>query len=209
VSDCGCEIENAGAGERRLLLGLLAINATMFGVELAAGIVGDSAGLLADSLDMLADAAVYGIALAAVGGTARAKARAALWSGYFQIALSLSLAAEVLRRLLGESAPESSWMVAIGSLALAANVVCLALLSKHRNGEVHLRASFIFSTNDVLANLGVIVGGLLVTATGSRLPDLAIGAAVMALVLRGGFRIVREASREITLPAEESAAKAG
>jgi Co/Zn/Cd efflux system component len=80
------------------------------------------------------------------------------------------------------------------------------MLAKHRNGEIHLRASFIFSTNDVLANLGVIVGGVLVAATGSRLPDLAIGAAVVLLVLRGGLRIVRDASRERGLRPDESAA---
>ena len=206
MSDCGCKIENAGAGERRLLLVLLGINAVMFGVELAAGIAADSAGLLADSLDMLADATVYGIALAAVGRTASTKARAAVLSGYFQIGLAVWAAAEVLRRFLWGSEPRSTWMIVIGALALAANVACLALLAKHRKGEIHLRASFIFSTNDVLANLGVILGGLLVAATGSPLPDLAIGAAVVALVLRGGLRIVQDASRERAVSPDESAA---
>jgi len=206
VSDCGCEVEGSGAGERRLLLVLLGINASMFVVELAAGIAADSAGLLADSLDMLADATVYGIALAAVGRTASTKARAAVLSGYFQIGLAVWAAAEVLRRFLWGSEPRSTWMIVIGALALAANVACLALLAKHRKGEIHLRASFIFSTNDVLANLGVILGGLLVAATGSPLPDLAIGAAVVALVLRGGLRIVQDASRERAVSPDESAA---
>jgi Co/Zn/Cd efflux system component len=209
MNDCGCGIENAGVGERRLLIGLLAINATMFAVEVGGGLAGDSAGLLADSLDMLADAAVYGLALAAVGGAASAKARAALWSGYFQIALSLGVAVEVLHRLVGESEPQSSWMVGVGALALAANVVSLALLVKHRNSEVHLRASFIFSTSDVLANLGVILSGLLVAGTGSRLPDLLVGAVVVSVVLRGGLRIVREASREIAPAPQRSGAISG
>jgi Co/Zn/Cd efflux system component len=169
----------------------------MFGVEVIFGIVADSAGLLADSLDMLADATVYGIALAAVGGAPERKARAALLSGYFQIALGSLMAAEVLRRLVGGSAPQSFWMMVVGVIALAANAICLVLIAKHRTGEIHLRASYIFTANDVLANLGVILGGLLVAATGSRLPDLAIGAAVVALVLRGGVRIVRDASREL------------
>jgi len=206
MSDCGCEIENAGAGERRLLVVLLGINAIMFGVELAAGIGADSAGLLADSLDMLADATVYGIALAAVGRAASAKARAALFSGYFQVGLAVWVGAEVLRRFLGGSEPQSTWMIAVGALALAANVACLAMLAKHRNGEIHLRASFICSSNDVLANLGVILGGLLVGATGSPFPDVVIGAAVVALVLRGALRIVRDASRERALSPDESAA---
>ena len=83
-------------------------------------------------------------------------------------------------------------MIAVGTLALVANLTCLALLAKHRDGEVHMRASWIFSVNDVLANLGVIAGGLLVSVTGSRWPDLVIGAAITLLVLRGGLRILRE-----------------
>jgi cation diffusion facilitator family transporter len=204
MSDCGCGIE--GAGERRLLFTLLGINAVLFGVELAAGIAADSTGLLADSLDMLADATVYGIALAAVGRSPSGRARAALVSGYFQIGLGLFVAVEVARRLLGDSEPLSSWMMGVGALALAANIACLAMLAKHRKGAVHLRASFIFSTNDVLANLGVILGGFLVAATGSRIPDLAVGTAVVLLVLGGGIRIVRDASRETGLSPDESAA---
>jgi hypothetical protein len=63
--------DDAGAGGQRdqtsVLRLVLAINATMFVVELVAGWLGQSAGLLSDSLDMLADAIVYGIALWAVG----------------------------------------------------------------------------------------------------------------------------------------------
>jgi Co/Zn/Cd efflux system component len=87
-------------------------------------------------------------------------------------------------------------MMAVGALALAANLVCLALLAKHRDGEVHMRASWIFSVNDVLANLGVILSGLVVFVFGSRWPDLIIGAAITVLVLRGGIRIVLDARTE-------------
>ena len=54
-----------------------------------------------------------------------------------------------------------------------------------------MRASWIFSTNDVLANLGVMVAGALVAWTGSRLPDLVVGTVVAALVLLGAVRILR------------------
>ena len=94
------------------------------------------------------------------------------------------------------SDPASLPMMAIGMLALAANLTCLALLAKHRDGEVHMRASWIFSVNDVLANLGVIAGGLLVLLFRSRWPDLAIGAAITLLVLWGGIRIIRDARSE-------------
>ncbi len=84
-------------------------------------------------------------------------------------------------------------MLGIGFLALAANLSCLALLAKHREGEVHMRASWIFSTNDVLANLGVILSGVLVVFTASSYPDLIIGLVISALVIRGGTIILSEA----------------
>ncbi len=58
-----------------------------------------------------------------------------------------------------------------------------------------MRASVIFSTNDVIANLGVIASGALVWVPGGRYPDLALGLIITAVVLRGGLRIVREASQ--------------
>lgn len=190
------ERDPASAGQARVLWLLLAINATMFVVELVAGVLADSAGLLADSLDMFADAAVYGIGLYAVGRAAVHKARAALASGIFQLALGVDVLFEVVRRFVTGSEPIAAYMTAIGALALLANLGCLALLSKHRHGEVHMRASWIFSTNDVLANLGVMAAGGLVAQTGSRVPDLVIGALIAGLVVRGGVRIIAEARRE-------------
>lgn len=181
----------ADADESRVLKALLAINAAMFVVELAAGWVAQSTGLIADSLDMFADAAVYGLALHAVGRAAARKTRAARLSGWLQLLLALGAMAEVLRRLVFGSEPDSALMMVIAALALAANLACLALLSRHREGGVHMKASWIFSTNDVLANLGVIAAAALVAATGSRLPDLVIGTAIALLVLNGARRILR------------------
>jgi cation diffusion facilitator family transporter len=198
MADCGCECEFEAKNreERRVLGVLLAINATMFAVEIGVGVMAESTGLIADSLDMLADATVYGIALFAVGRSSMAKVHAALFSGWFQIFLAVGVALDVARRAWFGSEPVSELMMAVGALALAANLVCLALLAKHRNGEVHMRASWIFSVNDVLANLGVILSGLIVFVIGSRWPDLIIGAAITVLVLRGGIRIIRDARNE-------------
>jgi Co/Zn/Cd efflux system component len=179
------------AGERRTLRLVLAINAAMFVVELAAGWAAQSTGLIADSLDMLADAAVYALSLYAVGRAAHLKLRAAHASGLLQTALALGALADVTRRLVTGSDPEPAAMVGVSLLALAANVASLVLVSRHRHGGAHMRASVIFSTNDVLANLGVLSAGALVAWTGSRLPDLVVGALVALLVLSGGERILR------------------
>ncbi|MDH5711574.1 MAG: cation transporter, partial [Gammaproteobacteria bacterium] len=150
----------------------------------------------ADSLDMLADATVYGIGLYAVSRSALAKINAASLSGIFQIILGVMVLLDVLRRSILGSEPESILMMVIGALALIANTICLALISRHREGEVHMRASWIFSRNDVIANIGIILGGVLVHLLGSRFPDLIIGALISILVIRGGIDIIKDASRE-------------
>lgn len=193
MSDCGCgDVKADNAAQRKTLGWLLVINASMFVLEFGTGLLAGSTALVADSLDMFADATVYSIALYAVGRSTAAKKRAAGLSGLFQVGLALLVLADVVRRFVLGSNPEPTWMVGIGLLALAANTVCLLLIAKHRQGEIHMRASWIFSKNDVIANLGVIAAGFLVSFTGSRLPDLVIGLIVAAIVLRGGIAILRD-----------------
>ena len=196
MSDCQCQEASNEITERSVLLTLLAINGVMFVAELVAGIVADSTGLLADSLDMLADATVYGIALLAVGRATSAKQTAARWSGYFQIALACGVFLDILRRLAFGSEPQSWFMFGVGLVALTANVICLVILSKHRKGEVHMRASWIFSKNDVIANLGIILGGGLVYLFNTRYPDLIIGIIISLIVIRGGITIIKDANLE-------------
>ena len=179
--------------ERGTLLLLIAINGVMFIIELAAGWVAESMGLIADSLDMLADAGVYGIALLAVGSSPVRKVQAAAASGCLQLTLAGVVLVEVARKWLHGSEPVSGLMIGVSAVALAANVACLYLLRKHRHGEVHMRASWIFSTTDVQANVGVIIAGVLVSLTASPMPDLIIGVLVCGIVVRGGIRILREA----------------
>lgn len=179
------------AQEQRTLWILLAINGVMFVAEMVTGWLAQSTGLMADALDMLADAGVYGISLYAVGRAARLQLRAAHVSGWLQMGLALGALAEVIRRFVVGSEPEPVWIMAVSTVALAANVSCLYLISRHREGGAHMKASWIFSTNDVLANLGVIGAGLLVGWTQSRFPDLVIGSIIAVIVLTGAVRILR------------------
>lgn len=196
VSDCGCSIEVESREQSRVIKILLAINGAMFFIELASGIIAESTGLIADSLDMLADAIVYGIGLYAVGKAASAKVRAAFVSGYFQMVLALTVALDVGRRAIFGSDPEPSYMVLVGLVALVANVACLALIARHRDGGVHMRASWIFSKNDVIANAGVIVSGGIVYMTGARWADLVVGIAIALVIFRGALSIIEDARNE-------------
>ena len=175
------------SGTLRVLLG---INAIMFVVEMTAGLIAQSTGLIADSLDMFADAAVYGLALYAVGRSAKMQVRAAHLAGVLQLILAIGVLVEVVRRFVFGSEPESLMMMAIAFVALIANTACLLLISKHREGGAHMKASWIFSANDVVINLGVITAGALVAWTGSNYPDLIIGTIVGLIVLNGARRIL-------------------
>jgi Co/Zn/Cd efflux system component len=148
---------------------------------------------VADSLDMLADAFVYGISLLAVGGTLAMKKRVAKLAGYFQITLAVIGFIEVLRRFFGvEKMPDFSTMIVVSVLALIANATCLWLLQKSKSREeAHMKASLIFTSNDVIINLGVIVAGLLVNWLNSNKPDLIIGSIVFILVIQGAIRILK------------------
>ncbi|XOV69322.1 MAG: cation transporter [Fluviicola sp.] len=177
--------------QRKLLWAVLIINASFFLIEMISGLLAQSMGLVADSLDMLADSLVYGISLLAVGGTLARKKNIAKLAGYFQITLAIVGFLEVLRRYFGlESTPDHLLMIVVSSLALIANGACLYLLQKSNNQEAHMKASMIFTSNDIIINAGVIVAGLLVYTLHSSLPDLIIGAVVFTIVLRGAFRIL-------------------
>ncbi|MEG3900946.1 MULTISPECIES: cation transporter [unclassified Microcoleus] len=196
MSDCGCHMEAKNAAERKTLRILLLINGTMFVVGIVAGVLADSTALVADSLDMFADASVYTMSLYAVGKSAHHKNRAATLSGIFQITLAVMVVVDVIRRFVWGSSPESGWMMAMAFLALIANSYGLYLLSKHRKGEVHMRASWIFTQNDVIANFSVIVAGFLVTLFNSRFPDLIVGLGIASLVVWGGISIIRDTQRD-------------
>ena len=175
-----------------LLWTVLIINFVFFVIELLTGFVSKSMGLVADSLDMLADSSVYALSLFAVGGSAIRKRKVAKLAGYFQIALAFFGFSEVIRRFIGiEQMPDFKTMIIVSILALAANAICLFLLQKSKSEEAHMKASMIFTSNDVIINLGVILAGTLVFVLNSSYPDLIVGTVVFILVIRGALRILK------------------
>ena len=197
MSGCDCEIEIKNKEQKNVLVTLLAVNGFMFLFEITLGWYAQSTGLIADSFDMLADAIVYAIGIYAIGRSLQSKAKAALLSGWFQFALALLIVFDVTRRVLLGSLPISAFMMIVGVIALIANIYCLVLIDKHKSGEVHMRASWIFSKNDVIANTGVILGGLLVWLLDSRWPDLVIGSVIALVIFNGARLIILDARQEL------------
>ncbi|MDF2188646.1 cation transporter [Paraflavitalea sp. CAU 1676] len=188
----GISYRETESNERKLLIYVLLINAFFFVVEMITGFISHSMGLVADSLDMLADALVYGLSLYAVGGTILRKKKVAKVSGYFQLFLALLGFSEVIRRFLGYGeTPVFSTMIIVSLLALLGNAASLVILRKTQSDDAHIKASQIFTSNDVIINIGVMIAGALVYFTNSRYPDLIVGTIVFAIVLRGAFRILK------------------
>ena len=179
--------------QKKLLLIVLAINFIFFLIEITTGLISKSMGLVADSLDMLSDSFVYGISLFAVGGTLNRKKRVAKLAGYFQIILAVLGFTEVIRRFFGiEQIPDFSTMIVVSIFALIANGISLYLMQKSNSKEeVHMKASLIFTSNDVIINLGVITAGILVNWLNSNMPDLFIGTIIFIIVIQGALRILK------------------
>ena len=165
----------------------------MFVVEVAAGIIAGSVGLIADGLDMLSDASAYAIGLIAIGRTDRFKANAAAASGFLLLLLGLGVMVDVVRRAVSGEAPEGSIMIVVAAIALTVNSIVLRMLGKQRNQEVHMRATWIFTRADVVANIAVILSGVAVLVTGNRFVDLIVGGAIGIYVIREAAEILREA----------------
>lgn len=189
--DGSSEDARQSARQRKVLWTVFGVNFGFFVLEITAGSISGSLGLVADSLDMLADALVYGLSLIAVGGTLSRKKAIAKGSGYLQLTLAVLGFAEVVRRFVGiDAPPDFRTMIVVSVLALGANSFSLYLLQRSRSREAHMRASMIFTSNDIVINLGVIGAGVLVLLLDSSLPDLTIGTIVFVIVMRGAFRIL-------------------
>lgn len=185
-------LQNNLIHEQKLLWNVLFINLFFFVLEVLTGVYAESLGLIADGLDMLADSIVYGLALYAVKGSLNRKKSVAKLSGYFQIFLAFFGFFEVVRRFIAPDVdPDYKVMIIISILALIGNALSLYILQKSRNKEAHIQASMIFTSNDVIVNIGVILAGILVYITNSKYPDLIIGGIVLILVLQGAMRILK------------------
>lgn len=182
-------------GERRVLGIALGLNGTMFVVGLVAGLLANSVGLIADSFDMLADALAYGLSLAAIGRAPSFKARVARLSGTLLLVLGLAVLVDVVRRAITGGEPEGGLMLVTAVLSLIVNATVIRMLARFRRGEVHLRAAWIFTRADVVANIGVILSAVLVFLTGSRYPDLVVGGAIGLYVIREAVEILQSARR--------------
>ena len=191
-------LERLRARQTGTLAVVLVVNAAMFVVEFAAGLMARSVAVLADSLDMLADALVYGFSLYVVGRGARWKAWGAIAKAATMAVFGTFVLGQLLYKLAHPELPTFEAMGAVGALALVANGVCFALLWRHRAEDINMRSVWLCSRNDLVANTLVLAAAVAVWATASPWPDIAAGLLIGAMFVRSAFVVVREARVEFS-----------
>lgn len=189
---------------RRVLWGVLAVNALMFAVEVAAGVSAGSASLQADALDFLGDAANYGISLSVVGMALRYRASAALAKGATMGLFGLWVVGTLIWHALHGTLPSVFTMSAVGALALTANAASFGFLWAYRHGDANMRSAWICTRNDVLGNLAVLMAALGVLGTGTGWPDIIVAGIMAGLAIQGAAVVVRQSLGELRSPAPAS-----
>lgn len=198
--DKGCEITALRESHGRVLWIVLAINAAMFLVEGAAGLLAHSTSLLADALDMLGDALVYGFSLFVLARSARWQAGAALAKGAFMLVFGLGVLGEAIYKVFHPVMPGVATMGIVGGLALAANLVCFFLLYRHRGDNLNMSSTWLCSRNDLIANGGVLLAAAGSYFLSSRWPDIVVGAIIASLFFASSLSVLRESIRSLRTP---------
>lgn len=201
MSGCGCGgtavFDGASVAYRRVLWAVIAINATMFFVELTVGVIAGSMALRADALDFLGDTATYGLSLYAIGRSARFRASAAMIKGLSLGVLGVWVLGSTAYRVLVLGVPDAGLMGGIGMLAFVANVISALLLMRWRSGDANVRSVWLCSRNDAIGNLAVIAAAGGVAASGTGWPDLAVAAVIAGLFLHSAIGIITQARGEL------------
>jgi Co/Zn/Cd efflux system component len=179
--------------QRRVLVIVLAINLATFAMMAIGAWLSRSSSLVSGGLDNLGDALTYALSLAVVGASVAAQSRVALVKGILILGAAVAVAAVVLYRLLDPTVPVFETMGAIGLVNLAANGVCLALLTPYRNGDVNMASAWECSRNDILEGLAVLAAAGLVFWFEAGWPDLLVATALLVLFTRSSVKVLRRA----------------
>lgn len=197
--DKGCALDALRERQGKTLRIVLGINVVLFLVELSAGIAANSTALMADSLDSLGDALVYAFSLYVLFRSARWRAGAALLKGFIMLGFGVAITVALIARALAPVVPVAEMIGGFGIFALACNLTCLILLTRHRNDDINMESVWLCSRNDIVANGGVILAAIGVAASGSMWPDFAVGALIAILFLHSSAYVISLAWRDLRL----------
>ena len=166
-------------------------------IEIFGSFLSGSQALQADALDFVGDGLISFLGLIAVGWGLAARAKAALLQGVFLGLLGLGVIGSTLYRVFVEHEPETLLMGGFAVVAFIVNVAAALVLLPHRKGDANMRAVWLFSRNDAIGNLAVVVAAVLVWALSSSWPDLLVAFAVAGLFLQSAWSIIRDARSDL------------
>jgi Co/Zn/Cd efflux system component len=199
MSDACCDpildLANLQRRQRRVLVIVLAINLATFVMMAYASWSSGSASLLSGSLDNLGDAVTYALSLAVVGSTLTAQSRVALIKGFLIAMGALAVGGLIVRRLVDPTVPIFETMGLAAGANLAANAVCLWLLTPYRHGDVNLASAWECSRNDIADGVAVLAAAGLVFVFGAGWPDLLVAAILLVVFTRSSARVLEQALR--------------
>jgi Co/Zn/Cd efflux system component/copper chaperone CopZ len=182
---------------RRALWIVVLLNVGYGLIEIVGGFLSDSQALKADALDFVGDGLISFLGLLAIGWRPVWRARSALIQGLFLGLLGLGVLGNTVYRLIVQTEPEAELMGLFGIVALVVNVVSVLVLLPHRAGDANVRAVWLFSRNDALGNLAVVIAAGLVALTGTAWPDLAVAFVIAGLFLHSAWSIITDARSEL------------
>lgn len=184
---------------RRALWTVVVLNLGFGIVEAVGGFIAGSQALKADSLDFLGDGSITLVGLLALSWSKRTRAGVALVQGWFLAALGVGVIGSALARVLhATGVPEAELMGGLGAAGLLVNVAAAASLMRFREGgDANAKAIWLFSRNDAIANMAVVVAATLVHWLGNAWPDLVVAGVIAALFLHSAREIIRDARAEL------------
>ena len=146
----------------------------------------------------LGDGSITLVGLFALAWAEHTRARVALAQGCFLAALGLGVLGAAIWRSINAIAPEAALMGGLGVVGLLVNIsAALALMRFREGGDANARAIWLFSRNDALANIAVIIAAVLVFWLQSAWPDVLVAVIIAVLFLHSAWEIVRGALAEL------------
>lgn len=199
--DCGCELpddlSHITPAYKRALWIVVILNAGYGIAEMIGGFLAGSQALKADALDFLGDGSITFLGLLAIGWSLKWRARSALTQGIFLGAMGLAVLANTAYRVLVLHTPEAEVMGILGFIALVINIVAVIVLLPHKEGDANVRSVWLFSRNDALGNLAVVIAAGFVYWTGTAWPDLIAAAIIAVLFLQSAWSIIKDARKDL------------
>lgn len=198
--------DNSSFGQNRTALTLaLSITSLMMVVEFIGGWISGSLALMSDAGHMLTDTAALGLALFALWfsrrpatakntyGFYRVEILAALLNGSLLIVIAGYIFYEAVQRFISPTEVIGSLMLTVAVIGLIANLVGAWILSRGSKENLNVKAALWHVLSDAISSVGVIAGGLIIILTGYTVVDPIIGFLIGLIILRGAWRVVREA----------------